>query len=234
MKTLIYSFVMSIGMMASVSAAQQTVTIEGKEYTLATLMENCQKMTDDPVAQIDCFGDVARLLEEQSGQAKEPSVSVPQALDSLRTLAQYQDADSGLSISGTDCAIQILYFNNYFHISRRNISSIDVFSAQFDASHLKIDTIGEMQGGHAPLAQASLDTGAIAIMRGGVALDSSQHDFSPRSPGMSIDAYADAVAAQLPTKQANRVEFVLIHPQQRHARSEIWNAFATLVKACKA
>ena len=232
MKTLIIGLVMSFGTMTSVSSAQQTLKVDGADVPLATLMENCQSITGDPAAQIACFGAVTKLLEEQAGQQQEEIVSVPQALESLRTVAQYQNDESGLTINGSDCSIQIVYFNNYFHLSRRNISSIDLFSAEFDVSQLQFDTLTEVQGGQAPLIQASMAAGVNATVRGGVALESSQRNFAPRSPRTSLDAYANEVIGQLPANQSQTFQFVLVHPQLSQSRADIWDAFGIFVKAC--
>lgn len=233
MKTLICGLTMSFGILASAVNAVQMVNIGGIDYPLSSLMENCQSITDDPAAQIACFSALSKVMEEQSGEEKEDGVSVPQALDALRAVAQYQDDESGLSITASGCSIQILYFNNYYHLSRRNISSIDLFSVQFDVSKLQYDQITQVQGGSAPLSKGIMDAGATAAMRGGAALESSQQNFAPRSPRMTIDVYASEVVNQLPVTEDQTFEFVLVHPNRSQASADIWSAFEVFVKACQ-
>jgi hypothetical protein len=233
MKMLACGIAMSIGALASDVMAYQILTVDGEEYLLSSLLENCQRITGDPEAQMDCISAISQLLAAKSGEAQETAVSVTQALDALRAVAQYQDDESGLSITGSDCSIHIVYFNNYFHISRRNISTIDLFSAQFDASKLQYDQIVEVQGAQAPLLQGFMAPGTNATMRGGVALESAQHNFSPRSPRTTMDVYANEVVSQLPAKEDQTFDFVLIHPKRSQASADIWSAFETVVKACK-
>lgn len=233
MKMLLCGVAMSLGILASNVMANQIVTVDGEDYLLSSLMENCQSITTDPAAQVACFSSISRLLEEQSGAEEESSVSVAQSLDALRTLAQYQDDESGLSIAGADCNIHILYFNNYFHISRRNISEIDLFSAQFDASKLQFDQTVQVQGAQAPLFKGFMAPGANAAVRGGVVLESSQQNFEPRSARTTIGDYANEVVKQLPATESAAFDFVLIHPQRAQASAEIWGAFETFVNACK-
>lgn len=233
MKMLMCGFAMSLGILTSAVQAEQMLTIDGTEYPLSALMLTCQSMINRPEDQIACFSNLTRLLDQQSGTEQKETASVSQALESLRAVAEYQDNESGLSIAGADCKVQIVYFNNYFHISRRNISTIDLFSAQFDASKLQYDKLTAVQGAQAPLTRGLMDAGAIAAMRGGVALESSQHNFAPISPRMTIDDYANEVVGQLPVREDQAVEFVLIHPQRSQTSADIWGAFEAFVKACK-
>ncbi len=233
MKTLVCGLAMSLGILASNVMADQILTVDGEDYLLSALMENCQSITDSPEAQMACFGAVSRLLEEQSDAAPETDVSVSETLNALRAVAQYLDEDSGLAISGSDCNVHIVYFNNYFHISRRNISSIDLFSAQFNASKLQFDQTVQVQGAQAPLLKGVMAAGANASVRGGVALESSQLNFSPRSPGTSIDVYANQVVNQLPPSDVQEFDFVLVHPQKSQASAEIWSAFEAFVDVCR-
>jgi len=119
------------------------------------------------------------------------------------------------------------------HISRRNISAIDLFSVHFDAAQLQFNKFTEIQGAAAPLAKGVTADGVMAAVRGGVGLESSNQNFAPRSPRMDLDAYAREVAVQLPAEDVQTFEFVLIHPQRSAARADIWRAFAGLVEACK-
>ncbi|PJI84559.1 hypothetical protein BC777_3620 [Yoonia maricola] len=234
MKMLMCGFAVSLSALASDVNAEQILTVDGNDYPLSSLLENCQSITDDPAAQIDCFSAISRLLDEQTGEAEEEGASVTEALDTLRTVAQYQDSESGLLIAGSDCNIHIVYFNNYFHISRRNISTIDLFSAVFDASKLQYDRTVQVQGAQAPLFTGFMDVGATAAMRGGVALESTANNFAARSPGMSIDVYANEVVGQLPPTEAQTFNFVLVHPARNQASGEIWAAFEGFVTACRA
>lgn len=233
MKTLLCGLSLSFAFGAAAVAAEETLSVDGQVFTLSELMATCQALADDPVAQIGCFNDISRLLEEQANAPQEPAITVPEALDALRSVAQYQDDASGLTIAGTDCNIQILYYTNYFHISRRNISTIDLFGAAFDASKVRFDTLAAVQGAQAPLTRAALDAGAVATMQGGVAMESAQFGFAPISPGMSLDAYANDVVGQLPVREGETFEFVLVHPALGASSADIWTAFETLVTTCR-
>jgi len=216
-------------------SAQQTLIVDGVERELSDLMAQCQSITNDRVAQVTCFGDVTALLEEQSGGAgpSESTVPVPEALDALKAVAQYEDPDSGLSITGDDCDIQIVYYNNYFHISRRNISTIDLFSAEFDASKFQYDQIVAVNGAQLPLSRSTMDAGETGRARGGVGLDSSQVGFTAKSPRTSLADYAQEVVGQLPVAESQSIDFVLIHPQRSNVHGEIWGAFQTFIAACR-
>lgn len=233
MKTLIGALTLSIGLLTSAAQAEQMIEVDGEDIPLSTLMATCQGIADDPAAQMACFGDLTKLVEAQSAPEPEKTVSVPDALEALRSVAQYQDDGSGLLILGSECDIQVLYYNNYFHISRRNISAIDLFSVHFDAAQLQFNKFTEIQGAAAPLAKGVTADGVMAAVRGGVGLESSNQNFAPRSPRMDLDAYAREVAVQLPAEDVQTFEFVLIHPQRSAARADIWRAFAGLVEACK-
>jgi len=119
MKTLMCGIALSLGMLATNVIAEQTLTINGEDYTLSALMENCQRITGDPAAQISCFTAISSLMDEQANAPQEIDVSITETLDALRAVAQYRDDDSGLLINGSDCNIHVVYYNNYFHISRR-------------------------------------------------------------------------------------------------------------------
>jgi len=233
MKRLMYGFTVSASIVASHANAEITLTVDGKDYALSTLMANCQTETDDPVAQISCFREVSKLVEEQSKADVDPVISVPDSLEALRNLAEYQDDETGLILTGSDCNVQILYYNNYFHISRRNVSSIDLFSATFDASRLQMDQIAEVQGAQAPLYKGKLGDGAQAASLGGMALDSSQHNFTPKSARASIGDYAVQVSGELAHANGQEFEFVLVHPMKANLNAEIWGAFKTFAKACQ-
>ncbi len=232
MKMLMCGFAMSLGVLASTAKADQILNIDGEDYPLSTLLENCQSITDDPAAQIACVSSLSQLLAEQSSAAQENDVAVAPALDALRAVAEYQDDGSGLSIAGSDCNIHMIYYNNYFHISRRNISSIDLFSAQFDASKLQYDQIVQVQGAQAPLLTGVMDVGTNATVRGGIALESALDNFEPRSPRTTMDAYANEVVGQLQAREEQSFSFVLIHPQKTQASAEIWSAFEAFVSLC--
>jgi hypothetical protein len=232
MKTLMCGITLSLGMFATNVMAEQILTVDGEDYPLSALMENCQRITDDPAAQISCFSAISRLMDEQVGASQEVEVSVTDELDALRAVAQYQDDDSGLLIAGSDCNVHVIYYNNYFHISRRNISSIDLFSAQFDAANLQFDQTVQTQVGPAPLSKGFMAPGANAAMRGGVELESAQYNFEPRSSRMALGDYANEVVAQLPATETQAFDFVLIHPQRSQASAEIWAAFENFVSVC--
>jgi hypothetical protein len=75
--------------------------------------------------------------------------------------------------------------------------------------------------------------GANAAMRGGVALESTQHNFSRRSAQTTIGVYANEVVSQLPASEVQVFGFVLIHPQRSQANAEILSALETFVNACR-
>jgi len=231
MKKLILGLTMSLGVLASGAQAEQTLNIDGKEYPLSFLLKNCQSITDQPEAQIACFAALSQLMEAQSAESQQDGVSVSQALKDLRAVAEYQDDESGLSVSGSGCRIEVIYFSNYFHISRRNISTIDLFSAKFDAAKLQFENVAKGQG--AQLSKGTMDDGATAAMRGGVGLESKQHNFAPRSPRTTLADYATEVAGQLQVREDQAFEFALVHPQKSEASADIWNAFETLLSACR-
>lgn len=233
MRMLICGLTMSIGFVASSVQAQETVLVDGAVYELSALMENCQKITGAPEAQLACFNSLSQLVEQQNGQTSAVGNAVPAALNAFRTVAEYLDADSGLSVIGTDCRIQIVYFDNYYYLSRRNVSSIDLFSAQFDASKLRYDQISQVRGAQAPLYSASLETGATATVHGGIALESKDYNFDAKSARTTMDAYATEVVSHLPARQDQAFDFVLVHPKRNGSSQDIWSAFETFVNACK-
>ena len=234
MRMLICGLALSLGTMASPAKAETKVTVDGAEYELSALMEDCRSMSGAPEAQIACFTKLSELLEKQGGEAEARSISVPEALDALRAVAQYQDDGSGLSIVGNDCNIRIVYFNNYFHLSRRNVSMIDLFSAQFDASKLQYDRTAEVRGAQAPLLSGLMEAGATATTAGGVALESTVQNFAPKSARASIFTYANEVVSQLTASQDQAFDFVLVHPERHKRSAEIWSAFETFATACRA
>lgn len=234
MKVLICGVALSLGMLATDAQAEQTVTIEGKTYALSTLMENCKTISNEAEAQLACFNAVSQLLKQQTAQNPGGAPSVGQAFETLRDLAEFKGEDSGLMISGEACNIQVVYYANYFHISRRNVSAIDLFSAEFDASKLQYDKISEVRGAQAPLNKAMMQDGATATSLGGASLESNQLNFAPKTARKTIDAYAVEVAAQLPATEDQAFDFVLVHPEQKERADQIWNAFETYVMACQA
>ena len=232
MKTLMCSLATTIGLLASAATAERVVTIDGEDFLLSHLTQNCQNIKDDPAAQIACFNELSQYLEEKPAESQVTDAAVTEALEALRTVAQYQDKESGLLIAGSSCNIRIDYYTNYFHISRRNISSIDLYSAEFDASKIQQDKTVRSQ--NPPLLIGNMDNGENATMRGGAALESSQYNFPPRSPAASLDAYASEVVAHLPTTENQEFQFVLFHPQRNDAGSEIWGAFTAFAEVCRA
>lgn len=233
MKTLTHGFILSLGFVASTAQAQETVIVDGAEYQLSVLMENCQKISGAPEAQLACFNSLSQLIDKQSAQAQSGGRSVSAALTALKSAAEHKGADSGLSILGTDCSIQIVYYGNYYYLSRRNVSSIDLFSAQFDASKLQYDQTSEVRGAQAPLFKGVMQNGSSATTHGGIALESKDHNFEPKSARTAMDTYAIEVVGQLQGRQEQTFEFVLVHPDKNGSSSNIWTAFGDYVKACK-
>lgn len=176
----------------------------------------------------------AELLQAEIEEAERQKklASVPEALEKLRALAQYQDDGSGLSIAGTDCNIRVVYFGNYYHLSRRNVSTLDLFSAEFDASQLRYDQTSHVSGTHIAVLRGVMDAGATASMRGGIEMDSSIHGFEPKSARVSLDVYASEVLSQLAVSENQTFDFVLVHPAKQQASADIQSAFKTFVDAC--
>jgi hypothetical protein len=233
MKILTCVLAVSLGLSAAEANANQKVSFDGQDFTVTELLEQCKSIQNDPSAQLACFNALSDLLEQQALAAEDNRATPAEALEDLRTVAEYQDDSSGLSISGSDCKVKVLYFNNYFHISRRNISSIDLFSAEFDASKLQYDQTVQMQGGQAPLVKAVLQTGATAATRGGAALESATDNFPPKSPRASIADYANEVSNVLPATEGQTFNFVLVHPNRTEDSAKIWEAFEAFAEACE-
>ncbi|MEM7471985.1 MAG: hypothetical protein AAF340_11600 [Pseudomonadota bacterium] len=233
MRKLICGLALSLGCIASGAQAEITLNVDGTEYPLSTLMENCKSMSAQPEAQIACFNALSKLLAGQGDQAQTDPDLVPNALDSLRAAAEHQTEETGLSIFGSDCKIQIVYFNNYYHLSRRNVSTIDLYSAHFDASKLNYEQSAAGADRQSTVLNGRMRDGARAVTRGGTELDSATHRFEPKSARVTMAAYANEVAAQLPGKEDQAFGFVLVHPDLKEASDEIWSAFETFVSACQ-
>ena len=231
MKILVGGLGALLGTWASVAAAEQTIVVNGNEYPLSALMMTCQAI-EDQSEQVECFGNISRLLGEQSAEVTEDAISVPEALDALRAAAQYRNDETGLLIGGTDCNVSILFYGNYFHVSRRNISEIDALSVSFDASQVLRERTTGAGNRRAGMTWGSMNDGAAAKISGGIGLDSSQHGFAPRSPGATVEEFATTVVGQLPAMAAQEFDFVLVHPLMSEKGAEIWETFDTFVGAC--
>lgn len=232
MKTLMYGFVAALGFSATNAAADQIVIVDGESYFLSHLTENCQSITGDPAAQIACFNALSQLLENQTEVAPIDAEAIAQSFDAFRTLAEVRDQDSGLLISGADCKLHVLYYGNYFHISRRNISTIDLMSVQFDAAQLPAGSLTPVGGGPLPLMQGTVSGNTTAAVRGAIELDSARDGFDAKAPDMTLDVYASEVVAQLPAQEVSSFQFMLVHPQRAAASAEIQTAFDAFVTAC--
>lgn len=234
MKMVMGSLVLSLGILSSSASAEVLLTVDGNEYTLTALMENCQTMGDNPAAQVACFNAVSALLDQQSAEPEtSTAASIPEALEALRAVAQYEDGESGLVIQGADCNAQILYYANYFHVSRRNVSSIDLFSAQLDMSKVASEQTVEAAGGLANLAKGAMHSGAVAATLGGEAISSAENGIAPKSARMTIAEYATSVADQLAPNESSEFDFVLVHPAKQQSSAEIWAAFQNYAQACQ-
>ena len=233
MKKLLRIFAVSLGLVASSAQADQIIIIDGEAYSLSQLAANCQSMAD-AAGQIACFTALSKLVAEQSSSTNEDkAAAIENALQALKSAASYSDADSGLDISGSSCEIQMTYYGNYFHISRRNISTIDLLSATFDASNLRIDQVIPVQGAQVPVLQGTMANGANAKTQGGLGLDSARDNFVSRPAGATLQDYAHEVVSVLPVRQNQTFNFMLVHPNRDAQRSEIWTAFETFVKTCQ-
>lgn len=233
MKNLMCGVAMSFGIVTSVAAADQVLVVGGEEYSLSELTNHCQSILDDPAAQISCFGNLSKLIEKQSGQGQENEASVVETLSALQAAAQYQDSETGLIVTGSECVVQFVYYGNYFHISRRNVSTIDLFSAQFDASQLQYDQTAQARSGQALLSKGVMAEGATATTHGGLELDSSLDGFAARDARTTLDVYAPAVVQELAGQEVQSFDFVLVHPKKSQASAEIWSAFEAYVSSCQ-
>lgn len=220
---------------AQQAAAQQAAALEAAAQEAAALEAAALEAAAQEAAALQAAAQEAAAQEAAALEAERLKnlVPVPQALADLRAAAQYEDDDTGLLIAGTDCSIQVTYFGNYYHLSRRNVSTIDLFSAQFDASQLQYDQITDVPSAQIPLSKAMMVDGAMAVMRGGMALDSNQDNFEPKSARSTLGAYANDVVGQLPAREDQAFDFVLIHPERRQVSADIWTAFETFVDSCK-
>lgn len=234
MKPFLGGLAIATAILPAQADAQVTLVVNGNEYELTDLIARCQSMDADPAAQISCFNAVSTLLEEQTGSAEIPeALPAAEALNKLRGLAEYEDSETGLMIRGAECTAQIIYYGNYFHVSRRNVSSLDLFSVQFDASDVAPGGIDKTGGQQAFLSRGTMRPGAVASAIGGVGLSSAQFDFAPRSPRATLAEYAVEVVDQLPPEDSSAFDFVLVHPAKQQASDEIWAAFDTYLAACQ-
>ena len=223
-----------LGILSSSVSAEVMVNVDGVQYALSALMENCQSMGDNPTDQIACFNAVSKLLDQQAAEPEEASTSsVPEALEALRSVAQYDNGDSGLIVQGTECKAHIIYYANYFHVSRRNVSSIDVFSVQFDASEISQEQINQAASRNAFVSKVVMQPGAVAKSIAGEAIESAQFGIAPKSARTTIADYAVEVADQLSTNQSGEFDFVLVHPAKQQSGAEIWSAFEAYVQECQ-
>lgn len=234
MKMVLGRLALCFGVVASSANAEVVLTVDGNEYTLTALMENCQTMGDDPTAQVACFNAVSALLDQQSAEP-EPTVtaSVPDALAALQAVAQYENDETGLIVQGDGCNAQILYYGNYFHVSRRNVSTIDLFSAQLDMAQVDLDQTVQAASGAANVVQGALQSGAVAAIFGGEAVSSAEYGIAPKSARMSVSEYAATVADQLAADADGAFDFVLVHPAKQQSSAEIWDAFKAYTAACQ-
>ena len=240
MKKLAGGFLVSLGIVSSSVSAEIMLNVNGTEYTLTALMENCQSMVDKPEAQIACFGAVSKLVEQQSPEAQSgnaaptvSAVSTSDALEALRNVAEYQDNQSGLIIQGSECKAQIIYYANYFHVSRRNVSSMDLFSTRFDASEIANDKTVQSSPDQAHMSKGYMRAGSVAEVTGNTTIDSAQYNIAPKPGRMAIADYAVQVVDQLEADENNEFAFVLVHPEKNQSSGEIWNAFDTYVDTCQ-
>ena len=232
MKLSMQAIALATVLAATGAQAEQMVRVDGEDYKLSDLTANCQSITNDPAAQIACFASLSQLMAEQ-GNGADDSGAIAAASGTLMDAAQYQDDESGLLISAEGCELTVVYYGNYFHISRRNISSVDIFAATFDAGQLQLDQTLPVQGSQVPMLRASLTFGSTAKLRGGMAMESGPGSFHARAPGMPLADFAREAIGMLPVSESQTVDFVLVHPQRNAASAEILSAFQGYVNACQ-
>ncbi len=233
MKKFMSGFALSLGLMTSQAQADQVVIVDGETYFLSHLTENCQSITGDPAAQIACFGALSQLLADQEVAPERDEAAIAEALGALQAAAAVEADDTGLMISGSGCTLNVTYFGNYFHISRRNVSEIDLFHASFDVSALQLDQSVNAPGSQPPLSRGVMQGDAVAVVGGAAALDSSLDNFAPRPPSATLAAYAMEVAQQIPATEAQTFDFALVHPMRSQQSADIWAAFEAYVTECQ-
>jgi len=226
-----YALVLLAGF-ASAQSAQAAIDAKQKAPSVTELMEQCRSEELSAEAKVACFNDLADQLRNGAA-APSQAGSVQEALDGLRRVAEYQDKDSGLVIAGDSCLIHVLYYGNYFHISRRNVSTIDLLSAKFDASTLQFDQTADVSEANLNWSKGVMDAGATAVFQGGTALESNKQGFDAKQASLSLQQYAGLVVDQLPAQESQRFDFMMVHPAKAEARAEITKAFEELVSACK-
>lgn len=234
MRTFALTIAMSVGMLTTGAHAEMVLQIDGKDYPLSTLMDHCQSMADDQAKQVACFQAVSDLVEQQTAPPPvENTVSASAALEALQAIASVEDSETGLIIQGSGCNAQITYYANYFHISRRNVSSLDLYSVRFDASDFAYDQTIMAPGGQSLVATGAMKSGTVAQTFAGLEVESTQNGFAAKGPGIPVSDYALEVADQLAITESDTFDFVLVHPAKQQASDEIWSAFETYVAACQ-
>ena len=233
MKMLMRGLTLKLAMAAAGAQADQIVKVDGEDYLLSDLTKNCQNITDDPSAQIACFASLSQLIAEQGGETGNNDEVVLAAAEALQAAAGYQDEESGLIIRAEGCTIQFIYYGNYFHISRRNISSVDLFAATIDVSKMMLDQTVPVQGSQVPMLRATMAFGSTASVQGGLALESGPGSFASRAPGAPLADFANEVVGLLPASDSQSAEFVLVHPKQTENGAAILTAFQEYVVACQ-
>lgn len=218
------------------SASTAKAAVDFDQIPLSELMATCSSAESGSQAQLECFTVLSERIKEQGGtQGSSANADSPivKSLEALRTVAEYQDAETGLSISGSGCVISVFYYGNHYRISRRNISAIDLFSVQFNASKLQYDQTTQVQSSVLSRVRGVMENGSTATSKGGAALESAVHNFEPMSANTSVGDYAVTVESQLSAQQEQTFEFVLVHPQRAPVTNDIFSAFASFVQACK-
>jgi len=234
MRLLICSLTLPLTLFASNVLSQETLTIDGKEYTIMALTENCQSFLADPPAMAACFTALSQLIERQSGDPQAVVLDVLPALENFRMAAEVQNDDSGLTVLGTGCTIQVVYYNNYYHVSRRNVSQLDLYSVELDVADIQFDEFDEVRGAQAPLVSGLMVDDTTATTHGNVGLDSSANGFDAKPGRTAVGDYALEIVDQLQADEDQSFDFVLVHPDLRDNSDAIWEAFERFVDACKA
>lgn len=233
MRPFFLGLALALAPFASSAEADVKVTVDGTEVRLSTLMENCKSIKGDPEAQVACFSALSKMLEGQSAGGAQEDATIAKRVDALRQVAEFKDDGSGLTVAADGCLLNVIYYNNYFHISRRNVSTIDIVNVHFDATRLQFDQASMAQSGQDPFSRGIMDVGARAQMRGGIALGSDIQNFEPKSARMPLDAYVNEVLTQLPGREDQVFDFVMIHPSKSGQFAEIWTAFSQLIATCR-
>lgn len=198
------------------------------------LIDQCSRLEAASDEQLQCFKLLSKAIEEQENNSSDDQAQIVQSsFEALRSVAQHSDDETGLRIFGDACEITVFYYGNFYRVSRRNVSVIDVYYAQFDASKLLLDQVSPVAGASYSRVKGVMENGAAAITAGGAELGSDVFGFAPKAASQSMNEYANLVVKAVPPQQDQTFEFVLVHPKKADAAADVMAAFSEFVQACQ-